>query len=45
LTKALEQIIANPSTCESWQAASWAGRNERTWANYRRNVAQLVSRM
>jgi len=45
LTKALEQIVANPSLCESWQAASWAGREERAWATYRRNVARVVSSM
>jgi glycosyltransferase involved in cell wall biosynthesis len=42
LTKALEQIVANPSVCESWQTASWADRETRTWANYRRNLASLV---
>jgi glycosyltransferase involved in cell wall biosynthesis len=42
LTDALEQIVANPTMCEAWQAASWAGRGERTWACYRRNIARLA---
>jgi glycosyltransferase involved in cell wall biosynthesis len=45
VTEALEQIVANPSLCERWQAASWAGRGERTWACYRRNIAILASGM
>jgi glycosyltransferase involved in cell wall biosynthesis len=45
LTNAVQQIVANPSLCETWQAASWAGREERTWACYRRNVAKLASGM
>jgi len=43
LTEALERVVANPSLCDNWQAASWAGRGERTWAVYRRNAAGLVS--
>ena len=39
LTEALQQLVANPVQCEHWQAASWASRGERTWANYRRNAA------
>ncbi|MGC9944340.1 MAG: glycosyltransferase family 4 protein [Verrucomicrobiota bacterium] len=42
LTEALEQIIDDPALLGRWQAASWAGRAERTWSNYRRNVAKLA---
>jgi glycosyltransferase involved in cell wall biosynthesis len=43
LTEALAQLVANPTQCGRWQAASWAGRGERTWANYRRNAVQMMS--
>jgi glycosyltransferase involved in cell wall biosynthesis len=43
LTAALEQIVAQPDQCERWQAASWAGRGERTWGNYRRNAARRAA--
>ena len=45
LTEALERLAANPARCEQWQAASWAGRTERTWANYRRNAAGRANSM
>ncbi|MGO8763584.1 MAG: glycosyltransferase family 4 protein [Limisphaerales bacterium] len=43
LTKAVEQLVADPKLCERWQAASWAGRGERTWGSYRQTVAKLVA--
>jgi glycosyltransferase involved in cell wall biosynthesis len=43
LTKAVEQIITNISLCERWQAASWANRRERSWADYRRKVVKFGS--
>jgi glycosyltransferase involved in cell wall biosynthesis len=43
LTEALQQLVANPARSAEWQAASWAGRGERTWANYRRNVAHRAA--
>ena len=42
LTEAMEMILNNPFLLERWQAASWASRGERTWANYRRNVVKLA---
>jgi len=43
LTQAIQQVVADPGLCERWQAASWAMRPERTWAKYRKNVAELVA--
>lgn len=42
LARAIEQVATDPGLCERWQAASWAGRSERTWANYRRHIARLA---
>jgi glycosyltransferase involved in cell wall biosynthesis len=43
LTEAVEQIVANTGLRERWQAASWASRAERTWAEYGRKVVKLAS--
>jgi glycosyltransferase involved in cell wall biosynthesis len=45
LTEALQQVIDEPALLDRWQAASWAGRGERTWSNYRQNVVKLASGM
>lgn len=42
LTEALEQVTQEPALLERWQDASWAGRGERTWANYRQNAAKFA---
>ena len=43
LTEAIERIAADAGLRERWQAASWACRSERTWAQYRQKVVKLVS--
>jgi glycosyltransferase involved in cell wall biosynthesis len=43
LTDALEQVVADQDLRESWQAASWASRSERTWAVYGQKVVHLAS--
>jgi len=42
LTLAIERVANDPQLCERWQTASWAIREERTWANYRQRIAHLV---
>lgn len=43
LTEAIERLAGDASLRARWQAASWACRSERTWAHYRRKVAELAS--
>jgi glycosyltransferase involved in cell wall biosynthesis len=42
LTKAVERVAGDPGLCADWQAASWAGRGERTWADYRGRIVKLA---
>ena len=41
LVEVLEKVIANTALCRGWQEASWTIRKERTWTDYRKNVARL----
>jgi glycosyltransferase involved in cell wall biosynthesis len=43
LTEVIERVAGDGRLRERWQAASWACRGERTWAHYRRKVAELVA--
>lgn len=42
LTRAVERVVSKPGLCTEWQAASWAGRGERTWADYRERIVKLA---
>jgi glycosyltransferase involved in cell wall biosynthesis len=42
LTRAVERVASEPGLCGQWQAASWAGRSERTWADYRARIVKLA---
>jgi glycosyltransferase involved in cell wall biosynthesis len=42
LTGAIESVAHDPGLCERWQTASWAIRKERTWADYRQRIVQLL---
>ena len=42
LTRAVQRVAEEPDLCAEWQAASWAGRNERTWADYRGRIVKLA---
>lgn len=42
LRAAVEQVIASPAILRDWAAASWAMRQERSWAAYRRRIAALL---
>lgn len=43
LTEAIVQIASDPALCERWQTASWAGRRERRWVDYRKRIVGLAS--
>jgi glycosyltransferase involved in cell wall biosynthesis len=42
LTRVVGRVASEPGLIAEWQAASWNGRGERTWADYRGRIVKLA---
>ncbi len=45
LRAAVDRVLANPAILRDWSAASWAMRQERSWAAYRKRIVRLLPQL